>query len=434
MDEISRERAATLESRSETTGSEASADRRALTPEVSHFLVQLSIALHKTVTYPAGHPALESAVRGLTLRLNAVLTDRQSVGIGVARDKLVIEGGTTDPGNAVLRGLAEALHRHQIGALRFERGVSPAEVSGLLTALAVDTRQNPPMGTDEEALRRWSSIKLLPIALDELELANGERRASRAEQLWLSLAAATLHRDPTDEMSGDAVSAQLARAIRGNVQDASYDRVIAEYMLQVGKELVDKGGTATQVADQFGELVAELGDDTLRMLLELGADLASRKQLILDLSRALPARSVVTLTRAAANASKQGISDALLRLFGKMAANAETHSGPVSAASDVVLRDAIGQLVEGWTLADPNPERYRELLRYLSVTGRKTEATAETASHVDALMIVHVALETGATGQSVWRALDELITYGRLTECHGSTDLGRRGQGHRRVP
>ena len=390
-------------------------ERRALTPEISHFLIQLSIALHKTVTYPAAHPALEAAVQSLTIRMSAVLAERDFVGIGVARDRLVVEGGTTDPTNAVLRSLAEALHRHQIGAVRFDRGVSAAEVSSLLTALAEETRLKRPLGArDPENAPSWQHIELLPVALDELELADGKQRATRAEQLWLSLAAATLRRE--DGLTGAVGPHDLARAIRRNVQDASYDRVIADYMLRVGKELVDKGGTASQVAEQFGELVSAVGEDTLRMLLELGSDLSARSQLVLDVNRALPARSVVTLTRAAADASKEAISHALLRLFSKLAANADANAGPVSAAADVALRDAIGQMVAGWSLADPNPERYRELLRHLSMSARTGETRSDPDAYADSLRIVEIALFTGAVGPSLWTAVEELLEYGRLGE------------------
>jgi len=395
----------------------ASGERRSLSPEVSHFLVQLSIALHKTATYPAAHPALNDAIQGLALRLNAVLVDRPAVGFGVGRDRLAIEGGATDPTNPVLRGLAESLHRHQIGALRFDRGISPAEVATFLNALARDTRRTKPLGAEENRNdERWPHIVIDPITLDELELSGETKRETRAEQLWLSLASATLQRGPEELLGDNLGTRELARAIRRNVQDASYDRVIAEYMLQVGQELVDKGGTSSQVAEQFGELISLLGGDTLQMLLELGADLSSRSQLVRDLHRVLPAQSVVTLTQAAADASKKGISDALLRLFSKLANNADANAGSLSAAADEALRDAISQLVEGWTLADPNPTRYRELLRYLSATGRTGEARSDPDAYADALRIVEVSLEAGAVGPSVWRAVDELVDYGRLAE------------------
>lgn len=393
----------------------ASGERRALSPELSHFLVQLSIALHKTATYPSGHPALEKAVQTLLLRINALHVERPVVGVGVARDRLVIEGGATDPTNAVLRGLAESLHRHQIGSLRFERGISPAELSSFLVALADGSRGTVPLGLQEKAAEKWTHISFTPVALDELELAEAEAGNGRAHQLWLRLASATLRRDP-DELTGPMTGSELARSIRRNVRDASYDRVIAEYMLQVGEELVKRGGSAQQVAKEFGELVAELGEDTMRLLLEMGSDPRTRQKLVLELNRVLPARAVVTLTRAAADASKQAISHALLRLFTKLAANAEATAGPVSAAADNSLRDAISQMVEGWTLADPNPERYRELLHFLTFRSRTGDARSDPDAFADAIRIIEVAVEADSVGPAVWRAIDELLEYGRLSE------------------
>jgi hypothetical protein len=218
-------------------------------------------------------------------------------------------------------------------------------------------------------------------------------------------------------------SAELAHAIRSNAGDASYDQVIADYMLRVGRELADRNASGSPVAQQLGDMLSAVGEDAIRSLLELGSDLPSRRQLVLEMLRVLPARSVVTLTHAAADASKEVISHALLRLFSKLAANADSHAGNASAASDSVLRDAIQQLVSGWTLDDPNPERYRHLLRFLTSSARVSDATTSVDRWVDSLRVVDIALEAGAIGPSVSRSVDELLEYGRLEELIESIDL-----------
>jgi hypothetical protein len=396
-------------------------ERNALSPEVSHFLVQLSIGVHKTGVYPADHPALESAIQALTLRLDRLLSIRQSVQIGVARDRLLIEGGATEPSNAVLRSLAEALHWHQIGSIRFERGVSPAEVSALLHELSKDGRRSEPLGSrSAEALGQWPHIRLAPVALDQLQLVGEGGSGTTVDGLWLLLAHATLQGE-TDLDAADRPPADLAAAIRSNVRDSSYDRVIADYMSRVGQELVRHGSSST-VALRLGNLIQEIGDETLRLLLDLGSDMATRQQLVRDLSRVLPARSVIALTRAAADASKEAISHPLLRLFGKMASNAEAATGPVSASADSALRDAISQLVDDWTLADPNPEQYRDVLRELSTNQRTGIIIQDADPCADAVRMIDIAMHVDVVGPPVWRAVNDLVRLGRLDDLLESLD------------
>src|SRR3990172_5975915 len=95
-----------------------------LSRELSDFLIELSIGLHKNAIYPPGHPLLDSATAGIVRRVDALLKDLASLSLGVARQQLVIEGVATDENNPVLRDLAQRLHRHHLGAVKFTQGVS----------------------------------------------------------------------------------------------------------------------------------------------------------------------------------------------------------------------------------------------------------------------------------------------------------------------
>lgn len=401
-------------------------ERNVLPPEVSHFLVQFSIGLHKAGTYPVDHPALESAIQSVSLRLDRLLANRPSFQIGVGRDRLIIEGGTTDSSNAVLRSLSESLHRHQIGTIRFDRGVSPAELFALLLELSNDPRRSVSLGArDAESLGQWPHIRIAPVALDELQLVSEGSGGSALDGLWLSLAHATLQNDGDLDLA-DRPARDLAESIRKNARDESYDRVIADYMVRVGHELNRHGGSASSVAARLGSLIDEVGDDTLKLLLDLGSDMATRKQLVRDMSRVLPASSVVALTRAAADASKEAISHPLLRLFAKLAANAQSDSGPVSAAADTALRDVITQIVDNWELEDPNPTEYRDILRELSVNQRVIAIQEAEEPWTDAIRLIDIALETDAVGPSVWRAVNDLIRMSRLDDLLETLEQTRR--------
>src|SRR5688572_20135030 len=69
----------------------------ALSRELGDFLVEFSIVLHKRSMYPAGHPHLQSSSVRFVDRMTSLLEGRESVTLGVARHRLVIESVTTDP-------------------------------------------------------------------------------------------------------------------------------------------------------------------------------------------------------------------------------------------------------------------------------------------------------------------------------------------------
>src|SRR5687768_16643651 len=154
--------------------------------------------------YPAGHPSQEKSAEGVVQRLHALLAERPSVSIGVARRQLVIEGVATDPKHPVLRSLAEKFHKQHVGAVVFERGVSPAEVADMMRTVALEAEKDDrPLGLgDPDRLRAWTSVRLFALTYDQLELIgdpsdddeedddDSRDRATRSAQLWIGLARA----------------------------------------------------------------------------------------------------------------------------------------------------------------------------------------------------------------------------------------------------
>ncbi|HVH13604.1 MAG TPA: hypothetical protein VM759_11150, partial [Longimicrobium sp.] len=134
------------------------------------FLAEFAIALHNHGVYPPGHPFLARSAEGVVRRLNSVLADRPTLSFGVARRQLVIEGMATDPENHVLRGMAERLHRHRIGAATLRHGLGEAEVSAFLGVLARRTAEAA--GADTEWMDGgWPHVRLHSLSFDQLELA-----------------------------------------------------------------------------------------------------------------------------------------------------------------------------------------------------------------------------------------------------------------------
>src|SRR5512140_655132 len=188
-------------------------DSAALSRELSDFLIEFSIGLHKNAIYPTGHPLRDAAADLIIRRLDTLLKDRTTLSLGVARHQLIIEGVATEEGNPVLRDLALRLHRHHLGAVKFSQGVTADEISDVLATVAVEAgRRARPLGLeDDEILAQWPHVRLYPLTFEQLQLLEEEDKTgdeegkaemrgsrSRAAQLWIGLARAALASEVDD--------------------------------------------------------------------------------------------------------------------------------------------------------------------------------------------------------------------------------------------
>ncbi len=437
--------------------------RAALSRELSDFLIEFSIALHKHSMYPGGHPTLGPASQGVARRLNGLLAERGTLSLGVARDQLVIEGVATDPRHPVLKDLAERLHRHHLGAISFTRGVVGEEIEAGLKLLAVDATRagEEPLGLRPlNQIASWPHIRLFPLTFDRLQLLEGEEGeplegeqkastppATKSAQLWVGLARAALAAegvekpappestsaepgapltDAEGEAAGDGVepAAELsaadakpeavAQAIESHERGTAYDQVIVGYMLQIADELKTAGGSAAlALKRRMSKLISALDQTTLSRLLDMGGDLTQRRQFILDASQGMAVEAVVDLVRAASGTGAP-ISRSMLRMLTKLGHHAERGSSAARGIAEADLREQVGELVRGWALADPNPDGYAAALEKMAQTSPALLAPGEAQFAPEPVRMLEMACETGATGGAVTRAVAQLVAAGQL--------------------
>ncbi|HEV8411349.1 MAG TPA: hypothetical protein VGQ30_12630 [Gemmatimonadaceae bacterium] len=408
-----------------TTVGESSA---ALSKELSDFLIELSIGLHKNAIYPPGHPLLEGATAGIARRVESLLQDRASLSMGVARQQLIIEGVATDENNPVLRDLAQRLHRHHLGAVKFTQGVTGSEIADVLATVAVDAGRRPkPLGLEgPEILAQWPHIRLFPLTFEQLQLLDeepeddedaekGEMRGggSRAAQLWIGLARAALAAEASDEKLDDAQSTDpvvVAKAIDEHKKDAAYDQVVVGYLLQIAEELKTKGGKeAAALQRRISRLVGTLQPQTLARLLEMGGDSRQRKKFVIDAAQGMAVDAVVGLVQAAASTSGQNISHSLVRMLSKLAVHADEGSAMTRTNADGALRDQVQQLITGWQLDDPNPDGYRLALEKMS-RAAPVFRQSDDALPCEPERLLQMGIEIQILGEPVWRSVDALAT------------------------
>ena len=415
----------------------------ALSRELSDFLIEFSIGLHKNAIYPSGHPLRESAADQIARRLDSLLKDRSTLSLGVARHQLIIEGVATEENNPVLRDLALRLHRHHLGAMKFSQGVTSEELADALATLAVDAgRRVRPLGLeDHDFLQQWPHVRLFPLTFEQLQLLEEDEEKeeekaemrgsrSRAAQLWIGLARAALASDLDDETLAESADSTdpvaVAKAIDDHKRDAAYDQVVVGYLLQIAEELKAKGGKeAAALQRRISRLVSTLQPDTLQELMYMGGDVIQRRKFVLDATQGMAVDAVVDLVQAAADTSGQTISHSLIRMLSKLAVHADDGSPLARPSADSALRDQVHKLVTGWNLEDPNPDNYRLALEKMSRAAPTFRGDDTFPAEPERLLAM--GLEIEILGEPVWRAVDMLAAKPDLTPLMDLLDAANDG-------
>lgn len=382
--------------------------------DLSAFLVQLSIAIHKSATYPPGHPLAAAAVDVALKSLTELLRQRTVLSLGVARTQLIVDGEGSDPAHPVLRELAQRLYRCQLGGVTFSVGLDAEELTQVLRAV---TGEPGALAAAEAA--GWPHVRFHPLAFDQLQLAEeGDHREPREggtlSRLWTDLAGSALGLRADGGEGPRADPQALAAAIDARAREPAYARAVARRLLALGREARQTGeGEAPAVNRQLADLLASLRPETLHRLLQLGPDPGQREQLLVEISRAMPVAAVIELVRAASEANEQTISHGLLRILAKLAAHADSSGVEARGEADDSLREMVRELVDDWALKDPNPSAYSEMLEGFSRPGGGSappeRPAPKAADGAEPFRLVQTALELGSSGSAVNAAVDALI-------------------------
>ncbi len=407
----------------QSTSHPVSGERVTLARDLSDLLVEFSLALGHQSAYPDGHPLLITAAQRLTHALTGVLAQRSTLTLGIARRQFVIDGVATDPGNGLLGNLAQRFHRHRIAALRFDRGITRAEIKSLLSGLGTDPRRPPgPLGLQPEEVRRWAHAEVYVAQYNRLELSedpesDGEGRTEAQElQLWLELARAALPDRSETDLADGSHPGVLAAAINGRAREVSYDQTVISYLMRVAEE-VAVGETVEQawLRRRLSRLIASLDPAALERLLQVSGGETSRQRFVLAASQTLAADAVLKVVQAASESSNRNISDSLMLLLSKLAQHAESNQKEIATAADDALRENVGRLVADWDLEDPNPEAYVSVLQHMVRTTRvqSLRPGPDLDFDIDPEQVLRIGLEIGEMGPRVQFAAEGLVAAGR---------------------
>jgi len=412
---------------------------------VQQFLMQFIGTLNRRRAYAASHPMVVSAEERLLECAKALLAERATFALGVARDALLVDGELYVTKSTYARELATKLHRRGVGAITFERSLVLSQLSDALTWFASEKDFLPFAPT------RAGGVLITTIAYDHLVLTDATASAEASvTALWCTLAALAeagtavpvgtrRHTGPSaggtdvalEAAIDDAVapgsamyvdgaltgvdSEQVLSALRASMHDPAVARRTAVALADIASSA--RGSTAAArdlLSSQLAGLLTQLGDAAVPPIIGSVADRTTRTAFVSDVVDALPVHAVVDWIRAAAIASEQQISHHLLRLMTKMATLADTRP---EAHLEAGFRDAARDLVTNWELSDPNTTAHIALLDRIAHFDRSGASATEAltvlgTTVVESWRIVHMALEVDHAGEDTAAAADALVMTG----------------------
>ena len=385
----------------------------ALPPDLSAFLTQLSVALHKYRAYPTGHPMRSEARDALLAQLATILDSRPLLRIGVARRQLLISDLGSDPSHPVLRELAERLHRRQVGGIVIREGVGAEDLDLVLERLNTDPRWATGTSDPAEPEHLGEFLELLPLSYTHLAMADHDEEeptATLPDELWAELARLTA---APGTALGEGGAGAMARALRSTWRDRATHVAVREALERFGRAAVREAGARGVVARrELRDLMAGIPRGELTEI--LGIDLTRPEGInrLIQASEWMALPALIDLLESAAASAGQTISHFLLRLLRKLGGR-KAPSVEGDAEVDHSTRDAIQSLLRGWNLDDPNPLIHTRLLEELSRRER-TGANPDAAYLAESERVVRVALEVGAAGPLVVEAVDGMLSSGKL--------------------
>jgi hypothetical protein len=148
----------------------------------------------------------------------------------------------------------------------------------------------------------------------------------------------------------------------------------------------------------------------------MGGDRAQRRQFILDASQGMAVDAVVDLVRAASGKGAP-VSRSMLRMLTKLGHHADRGTAAGRTVAEVNLREQVAELVQGWALADPNPDGYAAALEKMSQAAPALVAPGEAQFTPEPERLLQMACETGAAGQALARAVDSMVKANRMADA-----------------
>jgi hypothetical protein len=408
-------------------------------PALQELLMRLTGTLNRRRAYAGSHPMVQMSEEQLFEAISSMVKARHSLAVGVAKTDLLISGEPYITRSSFARELAMRLHRRGVGAITFLPAITLDQLRQALTWLATEVAGNPLERVDTAPL--LAGITITRVAYDQLVLGDAERAAEASgERLWRTLARLAADTNPgsgnhpaiTDERSagvgfsddpdaGGPATPVDRESIVASIRKAVGNPDVARRTALALMELAQQGAIAppelrSRIGDQLFNALERLGESSFSPIVKSLGEKAVQQQFTAQVVDVLPVATVTSWLQTAANANEQQLSHHMLRLMTKLS----TFADDGSEISQVdVFRNATRDLVNGWSLDDPNPEEHVALLDRIAMHERTRERAEEapaSSTLIESSRLVQMALEIDVPGDDAGAAAESLVSSGKGSE------------------
>jgi hypothetical protein len=157
--------------------------------QIGEALVRLNRAVQRACIYPPGHPAIPAAVKVFVESLGLALAERPVLRVGVAPDRLVVDGVSLDERRVALSWLTEQLRDRGLASFAIDRGVVEAELVRFVEWLARPVPQGKDSGNRAGDAPGFAGITLARVDYGKARFVDSPNdKAHDPARLWQALA------------------------------------------------------------------------------------------------------------------------------------------------------------------------------------------------------------------------------------------------------
>ena len=325
---------------------------------VSDILMQMNIVRKNTVLYPRGHPQLEASLSRIAGFLEQHFQYHPDLTLAVTRDSLILGEWEMPRTNPIFQELAAHLHERSIYQISLAKGVTGDEIHIFCRVLSGDPLVIERGEDLVPALTRHGvthlSLSILDVSqfefseesevdLDEQLATEGKSGASWQNYIRALLEKGVEEEAFTQEEDGieltnvDPVllSQLLNRMERQREQHVSYDRVVANYVRELGDPtLALEQVKDTQVKENFLALVSSLNAELRGALLSRDFEFSARSRYVSAAVFDCPAAKILLDALSDINRWGMKIDPRILTLVDRLASlDADTESDVCAPAA-----------------------------------------------------------------------------------------------------